>query len=146
MGSDHTFAKALRKAFVGTHVQLPNYGKVLLTIEHGNEDKILPIANRLRKIGWQIITTGETDDFLENNNVHIMKVVQGTNEIKQLLKNGQIDLVINTMQHDYEQNSVGFKIRQDAIAQNVPLMTSLDTVRALLSMKESQALETITIE
>lgn len=146
MGSDQTFAKALRKAFVGAHVQLPNYGKVLLTIERGNENKILPIANRLRKIGWQIITTGETADFLENNNVHIMKVVQGTDEIKQLLKNGQIDLVINTMQHDYEQDSAGFKIRQDTIAQNVPLMTSLDTVRALLNMKESQALETITIE
>ncbi|MBB1124598.1 carbamoyl-phosphate synthase large subunit [Limosilactobacillus albertensis] len=146
MGSDQTFAKALRKAFVGAHVQLPNYGKVLLTIEHSNEDKILPIATRLRKIGWQIITTGETADFLENNNVHIMRVVQGTDKIKQLLKDGKIDLVINTMQHDYEQDSAGFKIRQDTIAQNVPLMTSLDTVRALLSMKESQALETITIE
>ncbi|MFM9598113.1 hypothetical protein ACKI1O_53620, partial [Streptomyces scabiei] len=42
MGSDHTFAKALYKAFAGAKMQLPENGNVLLTIEDRDNEKILP--------------------------------------------------------------------------------------------------------
>ena len=146
MGSDTTYAKALYKAFAGAHIQLPNYGKVLFTIEDGDEEDVLPFAKRFADIGDQILTTPQTATVFKNNGIHVNKEVNDIEELSQLLREGQVDLVINTMRHDYEQDSLGFQIRQNAIAQNVPLMTSLDTVNALLHVKEGQSLETVTIK
>jgi carbamoyl-phosphate synthase large subunit len=146
MGSDQTYEKALDKAFAGAHIQVPNYGKVLFTIEENDQEVILPIVRRFAKIGYQVLTTPTTATFLKEHGIHVATTVHSVDEINQLLKAGKIDLVVNTMRHDYQQGSTGFQIRQDAIAQNVPLMTALDTVRALLQVKESQSFAAVTIE
>ncbi|WP_076460418.1 carbamoyl-phosphate synthase large subunit [Limosilactobacillus caccae] len=146
MGSDRTYEKALDKAFAGAHIQVPNYGRVLFTIEENDQEVTLPIVRRFAKIGYQVLTTPATAAFLKAHGIHVATTVHNVDEINQLLKAGKIDLVVNTMRHDYQQGSTGFQIRQDAIAQNVPLMTALDTVRALLQVKESQSFAAVTIE
>ena len=148
MGSDHTFAKALYKAFAGAKMQLPENGNVLLTIEDRDKDKILPIAKRFARIGYRIFATKGTADFLKNNGLHVdlvTKVHEGENKddnILNELRDGKIDLVINTMGHDIEKNSDGFIIRQMAIQQNVPLLTALDTADALLTALENRSFAT----
>ena len=62
-----------------------------------------------------------------------------------LLMNDQVDLVINTMGHDYEQNSDGFITRQTAIEHHIPVVTPLDTVDALLRALESRAFTTVAL-
>lgn len=62
------------------------------------------------------------------------------------LRDGQIDLVINTMGHDIEKNSDGFIIRQMAIQQNVPLLTALDTADALLKSLENISFATKSLD
>ena len=146
MGTDTTYEKALHKAFSGAHIQVPNDGKILFTIENGDEKEVLPLAKRFAQIGYQVFTTPQTASHFKDNGIHIHQEISNIDELNCLLKAGQIDLVINTMRHDYEQDSLGFQIRQSTIAQNVPLMTSLDTVNALLRVKEDQSLEAITIK
>lgn len=148
MGSDHTFAKALYKAFAGAKMQLPENGNVLLTIEDKDKEKILPIAKRFARIGYRIFATKGTADFLKNNGLHVdlvTKVHENENaddNILNELREGRIDLVINTMGHDIEKNSDGFIIRQMAIQQNVPLLTALDTADALLTSLENRSFAT----
>ena len=148
MGSDHTFAKALYKAFAGAKMQLPENGNVLLTIEDRDKEKILPIAKRFARIGYRIFATKGTADFLKNNGLHVdlvTKVHENENaddNILNELREGRIDLVINTMGHDIEKNSDGFIIRQMAIQQNVPLLTALDTADALLTSLENRSFAT----
>lgn len=148
MGSDHTFAKALYKAFAGAKMQLPENGNVLLTIEDKDKEKILPIAKRFARIGYRIFATKGTADFLKNNGLHVdlvTKVHESENaddNILNELREGRIDLVINTMGHDIEKNSDGFIIRQMAIKQNVPLLTALDTADALLTSLENRSFAT----
>lgn len=148
MGSDHTFAKALYKAFAGAKMQLPENGNVLLTIEDKDKEKILPIAKRFARIGYRIFATKGTADFLKNNGLHVdlvTKVHESENaddNILNELREGRIDLVINTMGHDIEKNSDGFIIRQMAIQQNVPLLTALDTADALLTSLENRSFAT----
>lgn len=148
MGSDHTFAKALYKAFAGAKMQLPENGNVLLTIEDKDKEKILPIAKRFARIGYRIFATKGTADFLKNNGLHVdlvTKVHESENaddNILNELREGRIDLVINTMGHDIEKNSDGFVIRQMAIQQNVPLLTALDTADALLTSLENRSFAT----
>ena len=148
MGSDYTFEKALYKAFEGAKMHLPDYGNVLLTIEDRDKDTILPLAKRFAKIGYRILATDGTADFLKQNGLHVTTVGKLHEEdakranILDVLKNNDVDLVINTMEHDYEKASDGFVIRQTAIEHNIPLLTALDTVNALLKALESRSFAT----
>lgn len=140
MGSDRTFPKALAKAFAGAHIHLPDHGKVLITSEEGDEEAILPLAKRFTNIGCPLLALPQLAAFLKGQGVPVYQEVTGQADIHPLLLQGQVNLVINTMRHDYQQDSTGFTIRQDAIVQNIPLLTALDTVKALLTVKEDQAL------
>ena len=150
MGSDLSFPKALYKAFSGANMQIPDSGNILLTIEDRDKQEILPIAKRFAQIGYRIFATSGTASFLKQNHLHIALVDKihedsDTNILNEL-KDGKIDLVINTMGHDLAKTSDGFVIRQTAIQQNIPLITSLDTARALLTALENRSFATINIK
>ena len=150
MGSDLSFPKALYKAFSGANMQIPDSGNILLTIEDRDKQEILPIAKRFARIGYRIFATSGTASFLKQNHLHIALVDKihedsDTNILNEL-KDGKIDLVINTMGHDLAKTSDGFVIRQTAIQQNIPLITSLDTARALLTALENRSFATINIK
>lgn len=150
MGSDLSFPKALYKAFSGANMQIPDSGNILLTIEDRDKQEILPIAKRFAQIGYRIFATSGTASFLKQNHLHIAlvdKIHEDTDtNILNELKDGKIDLVINTMGHDLAKTSDGFVIRQTAIQQNIPLITSLDTARALLTALENRSFATINIK
>ncbi|WEV40896.1 carbamoyl-phosphate synthase large subunit [Lactobacillus sp. ESL0681] len=149
MGSDISFPKALYKAFAGANMVIPDNGNVLLTIEDRDKEAILPIAQKFAQIGYRLFATKGTAAFLENNGLQV-SVVNKLSEndqhnIATSLKNGQFDLVINTMGHDVAKSSDGFIIRQVAIQQNVPLITSLDTAQALLTALENRSFSTTSL-
>ena len=150
MGSDLSFPKALYKAFSGANMQIPDSGNILLTIEDRDKQEILPIAKRFAQIGYRIFATSGTASFLKQNHLHIALVDKihedSETNILNELKDGKIDLVINTMGHDLAKTSDGFVIRQTAIQQNIPLITSLDTARALLTALENRSFATINIK
>lgn len=148
MGSDHTFSKALYKAFEGTGIRLPNNGAVLLTIEDKDKEKILPLADRFAKIGYRLFATAGTAEFLREQGLHVTQVAKigeiasSDLPILGVIKNGQVDVTINTMGHDLTASSDGFVIRETAIMHNVPVLTSLDTVAALLTSLENRSFAT----
>ncbi|KJY57993.1 Carbamoyl-phosphate synthase large chain [Lactobacillus kimbladii] len=150
MGSDFSFPKALYKAFSGANMHIPDSGNILLTIEDRDKQEILPIAKRFAQIGYRIFATSGTATFLKQNHLHVAlvdKIHEDTDtNILNELKDGKIDLVINTMGHDLAKTSDGFVIRQTAIQQNIPLITSLDTARALLTALENRSFATINIK
>ena len=150
MGSDFSFPKAFYKAFSGANMHIPDSGNILLTIEDRDKQEILPIAKRFAQIGYRIFATSGTATFLKQNHLHVAlvdKIHEDTDtNILNELKNGKIDLVINTMGHDLAKTSDGFVIRQTAIQQNIPLITSLDTARALLTALENRSFATINIK
>ena len=150
MGSDLSFPKALYKAFSGANMQIPDSGNVLLTIEDRDKQAILPIAKRFAQIGYRIFATSGTANFLRDNGLHVTEVSKIHEEKEDNLlsefKNGKVDLVINTMGHDVAKNSDGFIIRQNAIQQNIPLITSLDTARALLIALENRSFITTSLK
>lgn len=149
MGSDLSFPKALYKAFAGANMQIPDSGNVLLTIEDRDKKEVLPIASRFAQIGYRIFATSGTASYLKKHNLNatvVNKIHAKTDDnILTEFKNGKIDLVINTMGHDVAKNSDGFIIRQAAINQNIPLITSFDTARALLIALENRSFRTASL-
>lgn len=150
MGSDISYPKALFKAFAGANMNIPDNGNVLLTIEDKDKEKILPLAKRFISVGYRIYATKGTANFLRQNNLHVSVVEkihsESEDNLLTLFKKGNIDLVVNTMGHDVTQNSDGFVIRQAAIQQNIPLLTSVDTVKALLTALENRSLNVINLK
>lgn len=148
MGSDKTFEKALYKAFVGAKMELPEAGRVLLTIDERDKEAVLPLAKRFSRIGYRIFATKGTAHFLENNGLHVTQVNkigeddQEHQGILSMLQRNAVQLVINTMGDDQDVASDGFVIRQTAIEHNIPLVTSLNTADALLKALENRSFAT----
>ena len=142
MGMDQSFEKALYKAFEGAGVVLCKNGKVLLTIDDQNKIEALKIAKRFEQIGYQILATQGTAQFLQENGVHaisVSKIEETEPNLLDKIKDHEVNLVINTMGTDQSHNSDGFIIRQNAIRYNVPLLTSLKTADALLKSLENES-------
>ncbi|GBG95349.1 carbamoyl phosphate synthase large subunit [Ligilactobacillus salitolerans] len=150
MGSDERYSNALLKAFMGAGFSLPANGSILLTISDSDKPAVTEIAHRFARIGYRLYATAGTAQLLAKANLPTTTVTKvgekaaasKESKIIDLISSEKVDLVINTMGNDQAQNSDGFLIRQTAIRHNVLLLTSLDTVSALLLALEGQFLTT----
>lgn len=150
MGSDPQYANALLKAFLGAGMSLPANGNVLLTVSDEDKENVLEIARRFTRIGYRLYATAGTTALLNEHEIYPTKVTKIKEEpekegrgILDLIANETIDLVVNTMGADVSKSSDGFLIRQTAVGHNILLLTSLDTVAALLTALEGQYLTTV---
>lgn len=146
MGSDKTLEKALYKAFEASNTHLPRFGTALFTVSDQDKAEALELARRFREIGYQIVATKGTAATFAAAGIPVTTISKLTadqkDEITAALAAGQLQIVINTTNDNQEATDDGFKIRQSAIMHGVPLMTSLDTAEALLSVLESRASST----
>ena len=92
-------------------------------------------------LGYHIVATTGTGKALEAEGIKvdvIEKINENSNDILDAIRDGRINLVINTMTEGKTSETDGFLIRREAVENNIPCLTSLDTAEALL-----QAMETI---
>lgn len=145
MGSDVNLEKALYKAFEASGMHLPAYGSVLFTIADEAKDESLALAKRFVGIGYSLIATEGTAAFLNKNGLHAKAVSKIENEENQnvldVIRQGEAQVVINTMDKKRAVASDGFLIRREAVEHGIPLFTSLDTASAILKVLESQAFQ-----
>ena len=151
IGYDDKLYRALYKALQagGTHLQ--NYGTVFATISKKDREEALPLIRRFYNLGFNIEATRGTANFLKENGIrtHVLeKISSGSNQIPDALRQGYIAYVINTrdVNSSMQQASDGFMIRRLSAENNVPLFTSLDTVKVLLDVLEETTLSISTID
>ena len=136
MGIDTNFPNALHKAFIASGTHVPQQGTLLATISDRDKAESLGIINGFHQLGYNIIATSGTAEFLNTQNIQtttVDKLSQDNNtSILDLLKSKKIDLVINTPSKTKEASSDSPIIRQTSIEYAIPCLTSLDTARALL--------------
>ncbi|OJF92934.1 carbamoyl-phosphate synthase large subunit [Alkalibacterium sp. 20] len=142
MGSDKTLEKALYKAFEASDMHLPDHGKVLFTVSNEDKEEAVDLARRFYEIGYLILATQGTAKTLRESDIPV-KLIHKKSEDKEetILENilsDQVDLVVNTMGKNIDAVQDGFSIRKASIEKGVPLMTSLDTVSAIISVLESR--------
>ncbi|WP_267202533.1 carbamoyl-phosphate synthase large subunit [Limosilactobacillus kribbianus] len=130
MGSAPTYKEALAKAFTGqlTH-PLPTNGAVLLTPGEGTVDAVLGLETGFTAAGYQVYAPDKFADQLSKNVIPV-----ATEDVSDLIGAEKVNIVINTMNHDTAKDSLGFKIRQHAIAHHLAVITSLDTAKAILTV------------
>ncbi len=150
IGYDDTLNRALYKALQASGMKLQNYGTVFATIADVDKAEALPLIRRFYNLGFNIEATIGTAKFLKENGIRthvVKKISEGSDEIKNAIRQGYIAYVINTSDvGSIGAESDGFQIRKYAIESNVSMFTSLDTVRVLLDVLEETTLTISTID
>ncbi|USS88115.1 carbamoyl-phosphate synthase large subunit [Fructilactobacillus hinvesii] len=144
MGSDRTFPKALYKAFEAAKLHVPNHGRVLLTVKDDDKEETAQLAKRFADLGYQILATPGTAKSFAEHQIPVQEVgkVGEDHDLLEMLLDKQIQMVVNTVSNTQGSERDGAMIRSAAIADGVPLFTSLDTVSAILQMLEDQSFTT----
>ncbi|MEE9207225.1 MAG: carbamoyl-phosphate synthase large subunit, partial [Gemmatimonadota bacterium] len=132
MGLANSFGLAFAKAQAAADGQLPESGAVVVTVHDRDKPAALPIVRRLHEMGFAVHATSGTARYLRARGVPcevVLKVYEGRPHILDLLRSGEIHMLINTplgklAQHD------DYMIRQAAIARGVPYATTLSAASA----------------
>jgi carbamoyl-phosphate synthase large subunit len=137
MGRDSDLAKALYKGLLAAGMRIPEEGRVLATIADKDKPEALPLLRRFASLGFQISATRGTAEFLAKHGLHVTRVnklSEGSPNIIDEIRRGEVQLVINTLTRGKEPKRDGFRIRREAVENGVPCLTSLDTVEAFLTV------------
>lgn len=140
LGVGRTFDEAMYKGFVGAGTMIPKAGSTILaTVRDMDKEKFLPLAKRCDAIGCRFIATGGTAKLLEENGISVQtakKISEGVPNVLDVIRSGIVDLIIDIPKKGNDIHSDGFKIRRTAAECSVSLMTSLDTVGAMVTVME----------
>ncbi|ROR98653.1 carbamoyl-phosphate synthase large subunit [Sinobacterium caligoides] len=127
MGVGVTFAEAYSKAQVGSGERLPTSGKAFLSVRDADKEGIVNVARELVNLGFEIVATGGTHRVIEKAGIaaeRINKVTEGRPHTIDMLKNGEIDLIINTTEGK-QAIADSASIRRQALADKVVSTTTL---------------------
>ncbi len=135
LGLAHSFGLAFYKAELGAGQKLPEKGTVLITVTDTDKPGIIAAAKHFHALGFRILATSGTRDFLMRHEIPcepIQKVYEGRPNIVDAIKNGEIQLVINTPNGKYSEHDDSY-IRKAAIKYKIPYITT--TAAALAAAK-----------
>ena len=132
MGVGTTFGEAYAKAQRAASVKLPRSGKVLISIREGDRPKVISIALDLLAQGFQLVATRGTAKALEDAGIPCTvanKVYEGRPHIVDMIKNGELQFIINTTEGK-KAIADSFTIRRQALQQQVTYTTTISGARA----------------
>lgn len=132
MGIDMTFGRAYFKAQMGAGNKLPKSGKVFISVKNSVKPQIIEIARKLKEIGFKIVATTGTYKTLIENKIeceHVLKVQEGRPNIVDLIKNREIDFVINVPEGKKSRLDSD-SIRRAMINYNIPYVTTIEAAEA----------------
>jgi carbamoyl-phosphate synthase large subunit len=139
MGIDATFGEAFWKAQLGAGQNLPSGGNVLLSVKNKDKRNVVFIAKKLSDLGFNIIATRGTGKILVNSGLNIRfvnKVSEGRPHIVDMIKNGEISLIINTPRgRNPKLDEVA--IRANAVQYKIPYTTTISGAQAVVNAIES---------
>ncbi len=134
MGIDHDFGLAYAKSQLAAGTILPTSGTVFVSVKDADKQASLPVIRRLKAMGFTLIATDGTSEFLDRHRVsneRINKVLQGQPHVVDAIKNGRIDLIINTPS-GRRPRADEIAIRINAVAHGIPLITTTTAAEAAI--------------
>jgi len=132
MGVGATFGEAYAKAQRAASVKLPQAGVVFISIRDADKPRIPPIARELVNRGFQLVATGGTARVLGEAGIpcnRVFKVNEGRPHIVDMIKNGEVQLIINTTE-GRKAIADSFTIRREALQHQVTYTTTLSGAHA----------------
>ena len=133
IGIDESYGMAFYKSQLSAGMELPKEGKIFISVKESDKKKIRPIAEKADNLGFKIMATAGTGDATGLDSVEkVLKVSQGSPNIRDAILNKEVDLIINTSEGKQSAKD-GYIIRRLAIELGIPYVTTLAGARAVLN-------------
>ncbi|MCJ7764263.1 MAG: carbamoyl-phosphate synthase large subunit, partial [Dehalococcoidales bacterium] len=134
MGIDYTFNAAMAKALLAAGLMLPPRGTILFSIADRDKAEALPIIKKFHQAGYRFYATEGTSALLQSAGLPVKKISKKLSEghpnIVDIIRDGTVDGIVNTITGGRIPLRDGFHIRRAAAEKRIPCFTSLDTARA----------------
>lgn len=144
MGFDDSFGMAFAKAQISAGNPLPEEGTLIVTVNDSDKETVTPILRRFRDLGFEIMATQGTRDYLERLGVpaqRVYKVNEGRPSIVDHIITGDIALLINTPLGKRSQYD-DYAMRRAAITHKLPYLTTMSATSAacdaIIALKSRQ--------
>ncbi|ASC72828.1 Carbamoyl-phosphate synthase large chain [Halomicronema hongdechloris C2206] len=127
MGIDIDFGRAFAKAELAANQRLPQQGTVFISMNDRDKTAVVPVAKDLATMGFTLVATAGTRGILKENGLtadRILKIHEGRPNVVDWIKNGQIQLIINTPVGGEAQEDDRI-IRRTALAYKIPTITTI---------------------
>lgn len=153
LGIGKSYTEAMYKGLMAAGIKMPTkQGTILATVNLHEHENFAQLAKRLHALGFHLKATVGTAKHLEQYEIpveQVKKIKEGVPNLLDLIRSGTIDMIVNTPTKGNDSLRDGFRIRRNAVEAGVPLVTSLDTLEAMIRIMESgleiEALEVVEI-
>ena len=132
MGIDETFGAAFAKSQISIGLPLPSEGKAFISVRNRDKRSVIFIAAKLLDLGFSLIATEGTAGVLGRHGLEVdsvYKIAEGRPDVVDLIKNGEINLIINTPRGTRPRKDL-MEIRSQAVANRVPCITTVSGASA----------------
>jgi carbamoyl-phosphate synthase large subunit len=133
MGVGETFAEAFVKSQLAASVKLPKEGKVFISVREADKQGTVEVAKNLHNLGFTILATRGTASVISAAGVPVTmvnKVAEGRPHIVDMIKNGEVNLIVNTVDSKPSVMRDSYSIRHAALQGRVTYYTTLAGARA----------------
>ncbi len=153
MGIDYHYARALYKAIIGSGTNISTDGCILFTVADKDKDEMKQLAKAFSELGFHLVATEGTAKAIRSIGIDaeiVGKVHERSSDIIQMIKNGKINMVINTLTQGKHVAKDGFRIRRATVEHGIACLTSLDTawevMRVLSFMRERRLVYSLALQ
>ena len=149
MGISKTLGESFRKASISAGTLIPSKGTVFISVNNADKLDAIPIARDLLELGFKLVATSGTAKELAKNGLEVstvFKVGEGRPNIVDGIKNGEINLVINTpmgARARYDEESIGRACIQHGIVAITTLSGANAALRAIRVASKKIELDSI---
>ena len=133
MGVGNTFAEAFVKSQLAAGLKLPSGGKAFISVRNADKPKAVDIARTLYKLGFSLYATRGTAAALVDAGLQISpinKVAEGRPHIVDMIKNGEVAFIVNTVDERRSAVQDSYSIRRSALQARVAYFTTIAGARA----------------
>jgi carbamoyl-phosphate synthase large subunit len=147
LGLDRSFGAAYAKSQESAYGALPTKGVAFLSVRNADKRAIVLPAKRLADLGFKLVASVGTASVLRRNGVPVEvvhKVHEGSPNVVDLIRGGGIDVVVNTPQGSGPRAD-GYEIRTAAVASDIPCVTTLSGLAAMVQGIEARLSGELTV-
>jgi carbamoyl-phosphate synthase large subunit len=148
MGIADSFPIAFAKSQLAAGVSLPNAGRVFVSVAERHKDRAVRLAAELHDLGYQILATRGTASRIRAAGIPVemvKKIIEGKPNLIDHLKNGQVDLILNTPNGKGARTDEG-TIRATAVQHGVPCITTIQAAEAAVQALRALQSEEMDVE
>lgn len=148
MGISERFPLAFAKSQIAAGTVLPESGNVFISMSSMHKDSVIVLAKQIRELGFNILATSGTAARIEEAGIpvtRVKKIVEGNPNLLDYLKNGEVQLILNTPSGKGARTDEG-KIRAAAVQAGVPCITTLAAAEAAAGAMAALREETLEVQ